>query len=414
VNPEPSTEDLLRELAPRVLAVVARKYRDFDSAEDAVQEALLAAAQQWPTEGVPDSPEAWLVAVASRRLINIWRSDTARRRREELGGLMEPRTSPAADVSVGEPVADRDDTLRLLFMCCHPVLTGGSAIALTLRAVGGLTTAEIASAFLVPEATMAQRISRAKQKIHTSGVPFQLPSRENWRERLGAVLHVLYLIFSEGYASSGGGELIRTDLSREAIRLGREVYRLLPEEPEVAGLLALMLLTDARREARTGPHGELIPLPEQDRDRWDRPAIAEGIALVSETLRKGFVGPYQLQAAIAAVHDEAERAQDTDWPQILALYGVLERIQANPMVTLNRAVALAMVDGPEAGLTLLSTLDERLAGHHRLAAVRGYLLEMAGDRAAAVQQLRTAAAGAASKPEQRYLLTEIARLASDQ
>jgi RNA polymerase sigma factor (sigma-70 family) len=403
-----STEDLLRELAPRVLAVVARKYRDFDSAEDAVQEALLAAAQQWPTEGVPDSPEAWLVTAASRRLINIWRSDTARRRREELSGLMEPGTAPAAD----DPVPDRDDTLRLLFLCCHPVLTASSAIALTLRAVGGLTTAEIAAAFLVPEATMAQRISRAKQRIHTSGVPFQLPSQENWRERLGAVLHVLYLVFNEGYASSSGGELIRTDLSREAIRLGREVHRLRPDEPEVAGLLALMLLTDARRQARMGPHGELIPLDRQDRGRWDQAAIAEGVELVSRTLRLGSVGPYQLQAAIAAVHDEAARAEETDWPQILALYGVLERVQANPMVTLNRAVALAMVDGPRAGLDLLSTLDSSIGRHYRLAAVRGYLLEMAGDRAAAVAHLRTAAAGTGSKAEQRYLLTEIARLAA--
>jgi RNA polymerase sigma factor (sigma-70 family) len=404
----PSTEDLLRELAPRVLAVVARKYRDFDSAEDAVQEALLAAAQQWPAEGLPESPEAWLVTAASRRLINIWRSDTARRRREELSGLMEPGISPAAD----DPGQERDDTLRLLFLCCHPVLTVSSAIALTLRAVGGLTTAEIAAAFLVPEATMAQRISRAKQRIHTSGVPFQLPNQENWRERLGAVLHVLYLVFNEGYASSSGGELIRTDLSREAIRLGREVHRLRPDEPEVAGLLALMLLTDARRQARMGPHGELIPLDKQDRGRWDQAAIAEGVELVSRTLRLGSVGPYQLQAAIAAVHDEATRAEETDWPQILALYGVLERVQANPMVTLNRAVALAMVDGPRAGLDLLSTLDTSIGGHYRLAAVRGHLLEMAGDRAAAVTHLRTAAAGTGSKAEQRYLLTEIARLAA--
>jgi len=403
-----STEDLLRELAPRVLAVVARKYRDFDSAEDAVQEALLAAAQQWPSEGVPDSAEAWLVTAASRRLINIWRSDTARRRREELSGLMEPGTAPAAD----DPMPDRDDTLRLLFLCCHPVLTASSAIALTLRAVGGLTTAEIAAAFLVPEATMAQRISRAKQRIHTSGVPFQLPSQENWRERLGAVLHVLYLVFNEGYASSSGDELIRTDLSREAIRLGREVHRLRPDEPEVAGLLALMLLTDARRQARMGPHGELIPLDRQDRGRWDQAAIAEGVELVSRTLRLGSIGPYQLQAAIAAVHDEAARAEETDWPQILALYGVLERVQANPMVTLNRAVALAMVDGPRAGLDLLSTLDSSIGRHYRLAAVRGYLLEMAGDRAAAVAHLRTAAAGTGSKAEQRYLLTEIGRLAA--
>jgi RNA polymerase sigma factor (sigma-70 family) len=402
----PSVEGLLRELAPRVLGVVARRYRDFDTAEDAVQEALLAAALTWPEKGLPDSPEAWLIAVASRRLINIWRTDHARRRREEAGVLLEPQNAPPADT----PSGDRDDTLQLLFLCCHPALTPASAIALTLRAVGGLSTAEIAAAFLVPESTMAQRISRAKQRIHSSGVPFQMPAREDWRSRLDSVLHVLYLIFSEGYASSSSDEIVRTDLSQEAIRLSRAVQRLLPDEPEVAGLLALMVLTDARRGARIGPHGELIPLPEQDRSRWDAKAIAEGVALISEALRKGSVGPYQVQAAIAAVHDEALHPDDTDWRQILALYEMLERMQSNPMVTLNRAVALAMVDGPRAGLTLLDTLDERIPGHYRLAAVRGYLLEMAGDRAAAVTHLRAAATGTSSTAEQRYLLTEIARL----
>ncbi len=403
---EPSIEGLLRQLAPRVLGAVARKYRDFDTAEDAVQEALLAAALQWPEQGLPDSPEPWLVSVASRRLINMWRSDHARRRREEVSFELESPIVPAADAHAG----GGDDTLVLLFLCCHPALTPASAIALTLRAVGGLSTAEIAAAFLVPEATMAQRISRAKQRIHSSGVPFRTPGREDWRVRLDAVLHVLYLIFSEGYASSDSDDLVRTDLSHEAIRLAREVHRLLPDEPEVAGLLALMVLTDARRDARTGRHGELIPLPEQDRSRWDRAAIDDGVELVSAALRKGSVGPYQLQAAIAAVHDEAAKAEETDWPQILALYGVLERIQSNPMVTLNRAVALAMVDGPRAGLALLKSLDERIAGHYRLAAVRGYLLEMAGDRDTAVEQLRAAASGTRSRPEQRYLLTEIARL----
>ena len=403
---EPSIEGLLRELAPRVLGAVARKYRDFDTAEDAVQEALLAAALQWPDQGVPDSPEAWLVSVASRRLINIWRSDHARRRREEISVELGPPIAPAADADGG----GRDDTLLLLFLCCHPALTPASAIALTLRAVGGLTTAEIAAAFLVPEATMAQRISRAKQRIHTSGVPFQMPGRDDWRIRLDAVLHVLYLIFSEGYASSDSDDLVRTDLSHEAIRLTRQVQRMLPDEPEVAGLLALMVLTDARRDARTGRHGELVPLPEQDRSLWDRAAIDEGVALVSAALRRGSVGPYQLQAAIAAVHDEAAKAEQTDWPQILALYGVLERIQSNPMVTLNRAIALSMVDGPRAGLTLLESLDDRLPDHYRLAAVRGYLLEMAGDRYAALEQLRAAASGTRSQAEQRYLLTEIGRL----
>ena len=392
-------EDLLRDLAPRVLGVVARKYRDFDTAEDAVQEALLAAVRTWPQQGVPDSPEAWLITTASRRLINMWRGDDARRRREELDWTM-------SHVPAGT-VAGHDDTLILLFMCCHPALTPPSAIALTLRAVGGLTTAEIAAAFLVPEATMAQRISRAKQTVHASGVPVNL---ENWRTRLAAVLQVLYLIFNEGYAGSGGPQFVRTDLSQEAIRLTRMAHRLLPGEPEVAGLLALMLLTDARRAARTGPHGELIPLTEQDRSRWDSAAIAEGVALISATLPLGSVGPYQLQAAIAAVHDEALAAEATDWPQILALYGVLERVQPNPMVTLNRAVALAMVDGPPAGLALLSTVEDQLGGHYRLAAVRGHLLEMAGQRDAAVEHLRIAATRTRSVPEQRWLLGEIARL----
>jgi RNA polymerase sigma factor (sigma-70 family) len=403
--PDPAVEGLLRELAPRVLGIVARRYRDFDSAEDAVQEALLAAALDWPVKGVPDNPEAWLVTAAARRLINIWRGDDARRRREAMVGALEPST-PTESV-------DQDDTLLLLFLCCHPALTPSSAIALTLRAVGGLTTAEIASAFLVPESTMAQRISRAKQRIHSSGVPFQLPDPDEWATRLSSVLHVLYLIFSEGYASTDRERLVRTDLSQEAIRLTREVYRLRPDETEVAGLLALMLLTDARRAARTGEHGELIPLPEQDRAKWDRAAIAEGVALISATLPRGEPGPYQLQAAINAVHDEAPRAEQTDWPQILALYGVLERWQANPMVTLNRAVALAMVEGPRAGLALLDTLDGRLAGHYRLSAVRGHLLELAGDREAALAQLRAAAKGSPSVPEQRYLFTEIARLNAD-
>jgi predicted RNA polymerase sigma factor len=396
--PERPVEDLLRDLAPRVLGVVARKYRDFDTAEDAVQEALLAAARTWPHEGTPDSPEAWLITTAARRLVNMWRADDARRRREELDWSLS---------QVPAEVPDGDDTLVLLFMCCHPALTAPSQIALTLRAVGGLTTAEIAAAFLASEASMAQRISRAKQRVQASGVPVGL---DGWRSRLAAVLHVLYLIFNEGYASSGGRQFVRADLSQEAIRLTRMVHRLLPQEAEVAGLLALMLLTDARRAARTGPHGELIPLAEQDRTRWDGAAIAEGVALVSATLPKGSVGPYQLQAAVAAVHDEAPSAAGTDWPQIVALYGVLERIQPNPVVTLNRAVALAMAGGPAAGLELLSTVEDELGGHYRLAAVRGHLLEMAGDRAGAVEQLRIAATRTRSVPEQRWLLGEIARL----
>jgi RNA polymerase sigma factor (sigma-70 family) len=396
-------EDLLRELAPQILGVVARRFGDIADAEDAVQEALLAAARQWPAEGVPDNPPGWLIAVASRRMTDRLRGEEARRRREVVAASREPADGPP-------PVPDRDDSLTLLFLCCHPALTAASAIALTLRAVGGLTTAEIARAFLVPEATMAQRISRAKQRIKESGARFAMPTGDEWAERQRSVLHVLYLIFNEGYAASTGAQVARGELSAEAIRLTRMVHASLPDDPEVAGLLALMLLNEARRPARTGPAGELMPLAEQDRSRWDRALIEEGVALVSAALPKGAVGEYQLQAAIAAVHDEAESADETDWPQILALYGVLERMTGNPMVTLNRAVAAAMVDGPAAGLALLEDLDERLAGHHRLDAVRAHLLEMNGDREGAIAHYRTAAGRTTSVAERDYLLTRAARL----
>jgi RNA polymerase sigma factor (sigma-70 family) len=394
-------EDLLRELAPQILGVVVRRFRDFDAAEDAVQEALLAAALHWPREGFPDNPRGWLIQAAVRRMTDQIRSEIARRRREELAA------------SIGMPaveVTDRDDTLTLLFMCCHPVLTPASAIALTLRAVGGLTTAEIANAFLVPETTMAQRISRAKQRIKSSGVPFRMPLAEERAERLASVLHVLYLIFNEGYASSSGADLNRTELSGEAIRLARAVHRVLPDDGEVAGMLALMLLTDARRPARTGPGGELIPLDEQDRTLWDRRLISEGVELITSALAKAAVGPYQLQAAVAAVHDQARRVEDTDWSQILTLYGLLERMSGNPMVALNRAIAAAMVHGPAAGLTLLEDLDSQLAGHYRLDAVRAHLFEMAGDADAAVAHYRAAAGRTTSLPEQHYLTTKAARL----
>jgi len=408
--PAAQVEALLRELAPQVLGAVLRRHRDFAAAEDAVQEALLAAATRWPADGVPDNPRGWLIQVASRRLIDQVRADVARRRREEEIASEEP-----AAPGPGEATAGPDDTLLLLFMCCHPALTRPSAIALTLRAVGGLTTAEIASAFLVPEATMAQRISRAKQRIKASGVPFQMPTADEQAERLGAVLHVLYLVFNEGYVTTAGPDLQRRDLAIEAIRLARIVHRLLPDHSEVAGLLALMLLTDARRGARTGPDGELIPLDRQDRSRWDRAAIAEGTALVEAALARGQVGVYQLQAAIAAVHDEAARADDTDWAQILALYGLLARMTDNPMVALNRAVAAAMVHGPAAGLALLEPLDAdpRLAGHHRLHAVRAHLLEKAGDRDAAIAAYRAAAEQTSSRPERDYLTTQAARLAAE-
>jgi RNA polymerase sigma factor (sigma-70 family) len=394
-------EDLLREQAPQVLGVLVRRFGDFDSAEDAVQEALIAAARHWPAEGVPANPRGWLIQTAVRKMTDQLRSEQARRRREDAAAMAEP---PAVDVT------GRDDTLVLLFMCCHPALTPGSAIALTLRAVGGLTTAEIAKAFLVPEPAMAQRISRAKQRIKASGVPFGLPAGEERAGRLRSVLHVLYLIFNEGYASSIGADLHRTELSGEAIRLARMMHATLPDDGEVTGLLALMLLTDARRPARTGAGGELIPLAEQDRTRWDRELIAEGTALITGALASGAVGEYQVQAMIAAVHDEAPSVEDTDWPQILTLYGLLERMTGNPMVALNRAVAAAMAHGPAVGLTLLEPLDEPLAGHYRLDAVRAHLYEMAGDTQAAMAHYRAAAARTTSIPEQQYLTTQAARL----
>jgi len=410
-GPADSTiEQLLRELSPQVLGAVIRRFRDFAAAEDAVQEASIAAAVQWPREGVPDNPRAWLIQVASRRMTDYFRSEAARRRRETAAALEMDQAAPPAALET-EP--DQDDTLTLLFMCCHSALTTSSAIALTLRAVGGLTTLEIANAFLVPEATMAQRISRAKQSIKASGASFQLPAASEERDqRLTAVLHVLYLIFNEGYTSSAGPDLQRTDLSEEAMRLTRAVQRLLPNHAEVGGLLALMLLTDARRAARTGAGGELIPLTEQNRALWNQNQIAEGIALLTSALAKGSVGAYQLQAAIAAVHDEAARAEDTDWPQILALYDLLKRMSENPMVMLNHAIAAAMVDGPPAGLELLAKLDTdgRLKGHYRLDAVRGHLLEMAGDLAAAIEHYRIAANRTTSLTERNYLLMQAARL----
>jgi RNA polymerase sigma factor (sigma-70 family) len=394
-------EDLLRELAPQVLAILVRKYDRFDACEDAVQEALLAAAQQWPSSGVPDSPRSWLVTVASRRLVDEWRSESARSRREE---------AVAALAIASGPTEQRDDTLTLLFLCCHPELSVPSQLALTLRAVGGLSTAEIAAAFLVPEATMAQRISRAKKALQDA--QFELPPPAEVPDRLRVVLHVLYLVFNEGYAASSGPAAQRADLTTEAVRLARLVQAQVPEDGEVAGLLALLLLTEARRAARTDPDGLLVPLAEQDRSRWDRGLIEEGVALISRTLGRGPVGPYQLQAAIAAVHDEAETAADTDWPQILALYDVLRRVSPGPVVTLNRAVAVAMVHGPLAGLAELGTLedDERMTRGHRLDAVRAHLLEMSGDHAGAVTAYRRAAKRAASIPEQHYLALQAARL----
>ena len=389
-------EALLKALGPQVLAVLLRRERDFALAEDAVQEALIAAAAQWKAQGIPENPRAWVLRVAQRRLADHLRSDGARRRREEQVSVLTPL--------IGEAAPARDDTLELLFLCCHPALTPASAIALTLRAVGGLTTQEIARAFLVPEATMGQRISRAKETIQRSGAPFAASA-----DRLPEVMHVLYLMFNEGYTASAGPELQRPDLALEAIRLTRMLEAVSPEEPEVAGLLSLMLLTDARRAARTGPDGELIPLDEQDRSRWDRALISEGVRLLTAALSKGRVGVYQLQASIAAAHVEAARAEDTDWTQILELYGLLRRIDGSPMVALNQAVAVAMVHGAEAGLKELDALPE-LTGHHRTAAVRAHLLERAGQRDAAAKCFREAAALTDSVAERDYLLLRAARL----
>jgi RNA polymerase sigma factor (sigma-70 family) len=398
----PAFEDLLRQLAPQVLGALVRRYGHFDTAEDAVQEALLAATRQWPAEGLPDNPRAWVITVASRRLTDLLRSEQARRRREDA-------VSQWALVPQ-EPVADSDDTLILLFLCCHPSLSAASQIALTLRAVGGLTTAEIARAFLVPEATMTRRITRAKQSVKTSGARFSLPPDQ--ADRLDAVLKVIYLIFNEGYASTAGPNLQRVELAAEGIRLARLVHGLLPDDSEVTGLLALMLLTDARHPARTGQYGELIPMAEQDRGLWIADAIAEGVALITEALPRGPVGPYQLQAAIAAVHDESPSAEETDWPQIVALYEVLLRLTDNPMVALNHVVAVAMAKDAVEGLELLSRIegDERITGDHRLFAVRAHLLEMSGDAAGARAAYEEAAARASSLPQQRYLNAKAAHL----
>jgi RNA polymerase sigma factor (sigma-70 family) len=415
VTSELAIEDLLRQLAPQVLAALTRRNGQFDLCEDAVQEALLAAAQQWPAEGLPDNPRGWLITVASRRLLDQLRGDAARQRRETAAiALMPPEALhvPAAD---SDAVAEHEhDALTLLYLCCHPSLSPASQLALTLRAVGGLTTAQIAAAFFVPEATMAQRISRAKATIKAAGGRFEMPPDAERAARLRVVLHVLYLIFNEGYTASSGADLQRPELAAEAIRLTRDLHRRLPGDGEVAGLLALMLLTDARRAARALPDGSLVPLAEQDRSRWDRALIQEGIDLITETLPIGAIGPYQLQASIAAIHDEAQRAEDTDWPQILSIYRLLVQVSPNPMITLNHAVAAAMVNGPESGLRMLDALgdDERIARHHRLEAVRGHLLEMAGDPEGARAAFRLAARRTTSLPERRYLEDRAARLAT--
>jgi RNA polymerase sigma factor (sigma-70 family) len=407
------TDDLWRGVTPQVIGALVRRYGDFDRAEDAAQEALAAAAAQWPEQGVPDDPKAWLIRVASRRLIDSYRSDRARTRREHEDAVHAPADSllsPAADT---KPLREEgDDTLTLLLLCCHPSLTPPARIALTLRAVGGLTTEQIARAFLVPEATMGQRIVRAKQRIRESGAHFRMPPATELGDRMRDVLHVLYLVFTEGHTATSGDRLHRVDLTEEAIRLARQVHTLLPDEGEVSGLLALMLLTEARRPARTTSVGNLVPLAEQDRRLWHTAYIEEGVALVTDALTRAPLGPYQVQAAIAAVHDEAATAAETDWPQILALYGVLEQLAPSPVVSLNRAVALAMVEGPEAGLAVLDELDQdrRLARHHRLHAVRAHLLELTGDTEHARQSYLLASRLTTSIPEQDHLRRRAERL----
>jgi RNA polymerase sigma factor (sigma-70 family) len=410
---DPAAQDLLRDLAPAVLGTLVRRYRDFAACEDAMQEALLAAAIQWPAAGTPDHPKGWLITVATRRLTDRVRADTARRLREQLVVSLVPADAQIALAADAEGVNERDESLDLYFTCCHPALSPASQVALTLRAVGGLTTAEIARAFLVPEATMAQRLSRAKQTIKAAGAGFPAPTERDRLVRLPAVLHVLYLIFSEGYAASAGERVARVELSAEAIRVARLLANLLPDEPEVLGLLALMRLTDARRAARTSPDGELIPLDEQDRGSWDRAAIDEGERILRRALSRGTAGPYQIQAAIAALHDRAADTEATDWPQILVLYGLLRRWNDSPMVRLSEAIALAMVEGPAAGLAALDHLavDSRLSDHYRLDAVRAHLLERAGDREAAIAHYQRASARTTSTPERHYLLLKAARLA---
>jgi RNA polymerase sigma factor (sigma-70 family) len=400
-------EDALRQQAPQVLGALVRRYGRFDACEDAVQEALLAAAQQWPGEGVPDNPRSWLIRVAANKLTDQLRSEASRRRREDTVASRLPvdhYLAPAADSS-----AYVDDTLTVLFLCCHPVLSPPSQVALTLRAAGGLTTGEIARAFLVPEASMAKRITRAKQSIRHSGTGFRTPSAAEQPARLAAVLRVLYLIFNEGYTATSGAEPVRIELSGEAIRLTRLLHRLVPADAEVAGLLALMLLTDARRTARTDAKGNLVPLDEQDRSRWDKKVIAEGTGLVTAAMTRGPVGPYQLQAAIAALHDEARSTADTDWPQILALYDLLLQQTDNPIVALNRVVALAKVAGPRAGLAALDALDPARL-NHRADSTRAHLLELAGDDEGARRHYLDAARRTLSLPERDYLRARAARL----
>ena len=407
---ESGLDAVWRACAPRVLAALVRRYGDFDSAEDALQEALLAGSRQWPESGVPNDPAAWLIAVASRRLVDQWRADHARAERELVVARRTPSDEPLT------PGADRatsfDDSVTLLLLCCHPALPRPAQVALTLRAVGGLSTAQIARAFLVPESTMAQRITRAKARLREVDARFTAPSASEMPARVAAVAQVLYLIFTEGHTTTDGTGLYDVSLTDEAIRLTRHLHAHLPDVGEITGLLALMLLSDARRAARLSPDGTLVPMADQDRMLWDQAKIGEGVALVEAALPTGTVGPYQLQAAIAAVHAEAVRSEATDWAQIQTLYAMLEGISPSPVVTLNHAVAVAMVDGPAAGLRMIDPLsqDKRLRRNHRLYAVRAHLLELDGEPAEAQANYATAARLTTSIPEQRYLIAQAERI----
>ncbi|MFE6864815.1 RNA polymerase sigma factor [Nocardia sp. NPDC057668] len=404
--------DVWRRESPHVLAALLRRHGDLGHCEDAAQEAAEAATVQWDRDGVPTDPRGWLITVASRRLIDRVRADRSRAGREEAVAAAQPRdahTAPAADRA---PIGDSDDTLRMLVLCCHPSLSRPSQVALTLHAVCGLGTAEIAAAYLVPTRTMTQRLTRARSTLRSAGAVFELPSRADLPARIAAVLDVCHLLFTEGHTRSTGSALVDWSLTAEAMRLTRQLHCAIPDHDEIAGALALMLLTDARTATRTEA-GELVPLADQDRSRWDRDLIAEGVAILERVLPRGHIGRFQLQAAIAAVHAESPTWQDTDWPQISILYAMLDRVAPGPFVTLNRAVAVGMERGPAHGLALLAPLldNPSMRRHHRTHAVRAHLLEMLGDRAAAIESYRRAAQLATSVPEQRYLNDRARRLA---
>jgi RNA polymerase sigma factor (sigma-70 family) len=394
---------LVRDLAPKALGIVLRSHPNFADAEDAVQEAVIVAAQKWAATGVPERPVGWLVRVASRRLIGRYRSDTARQRREDL--------ISAWSANPPEPASGNDDTLTVLFMCCHPALPPAAAIPLALRAAAGLTTREIAEAFMISEATTAQRISRAKTTITNTNEPFHYPPPDLFDDRLRSVLHIVYLLFNEGHTATSGDDLLRTEMTSEAVRLARQINEALPQHAEAAGLLALMLLTDARSTARTTSSGDVVPLDQQDRSLWDRTMITEGLTLLTAAMRQQHTGEYQLLAAIAAVHDQAPAYEVTRWPEISALYEVLERLTNNPMITLNRAIAVAFTTNPATALESLAPITDRLHGHHRYHAVRAHLHELAGNHHDAAAEYQLAAQAATNEPERRYLQQQAARRA---